>query len=210
MESKQIKDLFASDISRRIEEVIKVDQSDEQIVHDELVEYVRLPQKYRDKDFLREYYGNVEWAVRSIFNGYMGWFDGNATNLFPLGPRQEAERVAKLAGGRAVLLERAREALAGGDAQWAAQLCDHLLALDPRASAPKLIKADAQLAADKAETDFRLREAELARAIAALTAAETRLQHPVRLRHLGRVGLEIGPGAAQITTGVITKPDRVG
>jgi len=31
-----IKDLFASDISRRIEEVIKVDQADEQIIHEEL------------------------------------------------------------------------------------------------------------------------------------------------------------------------------
>ena len=35
-----IKDLFANDISRRIEEVIKVDQADEQIIRDELAEYV--------------------------------------------------------------------------------------------------------------------------------------------------------------------------
>ena len=35
-----VKDLFASDIHRRIEEVIKVDQNDEQIVQDEISEYV--------------------------------------------------------------------------------------------------------------------------------------------------------------------------
>ena len=35
-----IKGLFANDISRRIEEVIKVDQADEQIIRDELAEYV--------------------------------------------------------------------------------------------------------------------------------------------------------------------------
>ena len=40
MTAAAIKDLFASDISRRIEEVIKVDQADEQIIHDELAEYV--------------------------------------------------------------------------------------------------------------------------------------------------------------------------
>jgi len=40
MTAKQIKDLFANDISRRIEEVIKVDQADEQIIRDELGEYV--------------------------------------------------------------------------------------------------------------------------------------------------------------------------
>jgi hypothetical protein len=40
MTEQTIKDLFANDISRRIEEVIKVDQADEQIVRDELDEYV--------------------------------------------------------------------------------------------------------------------------------------------------------------------------
>ena len=40
MSGKTIKDLFANDISRRIEEVIKVDQADEQIIRDELAEYV--------------------------------------------------------------------------------------------------------------------------------------------------------------------------
>ncbi len=40
MTADTIKDLFASDIDRRIEEVIKVDQADETIIHDELAEYV--------------------------------------------------------------------------------------------------------------------------------------------------------------------------
>ena len=40
MAISKIADLFASDINRRIEEVIKVDQADEQIIHDEISEYV--------------------------------------------------------------------------------------------------------------------------------------------------------------------------
>ena len=40
MTATTIKALFANDISRRIEEVIKVDQADEQIIRDELAEYV--------------------------------------------------------------------------------------------------------------------------------------------------------------------------
>ena len=40
MTAATIKDLFANDISRRIEEVIKVDQADEQIIREELAEYV--------------------------------------------------------------------------------------------------------------------------------------------------------------------------
>lgn len=110
---------------------------------DMLVGYVKLPAELAEKDYLREYYGNVEWAVRAIFDGYLGWFDGNPSNLFPLPPEQEAKRMAKLAGGEAALLDLARQALADGDAQWSAQLCDHLLALDRQAREPKLIKADA-------------------------------------------------------------------
>jgi alkyl sulfatase BDS1-like metallo-beta-lactamase superfamily hydrolase len=110
---------------------------------DQLVEYVQLPSALADKDYLRPYYGDPEWAVRSIFAGYLGWFDGNPTNLFPLRPRQEAEHIARLAGGPDRLLEGARTALASGDAQWTAQLCDYLLALDFQVETVRRLKADA-------------------------------------------------------------------
>ena len=45
----QIKELFALDIERPIEEVIKVDQDDAQIVHDEISEYILT-------DAIREHY----------------------------------------------------------------------------------------------------------------------------------------------------------
>jgi alkyl sulfatase BDS1-like metallo-beta-lactamase superfamily hydrolase len=110
---------------------------------DELVDYVKLPERFRDKDHLRPYYGNPEWAVRSIFNGYLGWFDGNPSKLFPLSPEEEAKRIADLVGGSDAVFVKAKAAFEQGDYQWAAQLCDHLLALNPAAKNPKLIKADA-------------------------------------------------------------------
>ncbi len=110
---------------------------------DELVDYVKLPEELASKPYLQEFYGNVEWGVRSIFNGYLGWFDGNPTNLFSLAPKEEAERIATLAGGREALFGKARNALTKGDYQWAAELGDHLIALDPSSPEPKLLKADA-------------------------------------------------------------------
>lgn len=110
---------------------------------DELVEYVQLPENLASKDYLQPFYGHPEWGVRSVFNGYLGWFDGNATNLFRLSPKSEAERVAKLAGGPDKLLTSAREALAAKDNQWAAQLADHLLAIDADDKDAKQVKADA-------------------------------------------------------------------
>ncbi|VGO22588.1 alkyl sulfatase dimerization domain-containing protein [Pontiella sulfatireligans] len=108
---------------------------------DELVDYVKLPRKYSKKDSLKEYYGNVEWAVRSIFAGTLGWFDGNPTTLFSLPVKGESERMAALAGGQDKLELVACQALEKQDFQWAAQLCDHLISLDPKTAAPKLMKA---------------------------------------------------------------------
>jgi len=110
---------------------------------DELVDYVKLPEKYADKDYLKEYYGNVEWAVRSIFAGTLGWFDGNPTTLFSLPVKEEAQRMATLAGGRDKLEIAATQALENKDYQWAAQLSDHLIALDPEAKEAKRMKATA-------------------------------------------------------------------
>lgn len=110
---------------------------------DELVEYVKLPARLAEKDYLREYYGNVQWAVRQIFNAHLGWFDGNPTNLFSLSLKEEAVRMAKLAGGEEKLLQQAKQANNANDHQWAAQLADYLISLNPDNAEPKLIKAQA-------------------------------------------------------------------
>ena len=52
MKPDKIKELFASDVNRRIEEVIKVDQTDEDILHDEIREYVAT-------DSIRRYYTTI-------------------------------------------------------------------------------------------------------------------------------------------------------
>ena len=115
----------------------------------QLVDYVVLPEKYQTLDYLRPYYGNPEWAVRAIFSGYLGWFDGNATNLFPLSDRDEAERVAKMAGGQDKLGDLIAVAIVQKDYQWAAQLSDYLITLDPKNKSALLHKAYALTALAK-------------------------------------------------------------
>ncbi|MEP2774794.1 MAG: alkyl/aryl-sulfatase [Luteolibacter sp.] len=110
---------------------------------DQLVDYVELPDHLKNLDYLREYYGNIEWSVRAIFSGYLGWFDGNPTHMFSLPPEEEAKRMVKLAGGEDALRKAAENALQENDAQWCAQLCDHLLALNPADQPARSLKADA-------------------------------------------------------------------
>lgn len=110
---------------------------------DELVETVQLPPNLKANPFLEEYYGTVEWSVRSIFTGYLGWFDGNPTRLHPLSPGERAERMVRLAGGAGALRAEAAAALESGDAQWCAELTDHLIELDPEDDAAMVLRARA-------------------------------------------------------------------
>ena len=61
----------------------------------------------------------------------LGWFDGNPTNISRLSPREEARRFVDLAGGYDALLAKAKRACADEDHQWALELCDRLLTLQP-------------------------------------------------------------------------------
>lgn len=110
---------------------------------DELVEHVQLPERLANKEYLQPFYGHPDWGVRQTFSNYLGWFDGNASNLFPLPPKAEAEAIARLAGGKDKLRAAAEDALAEDDNQWAAQLADHLLAIDKDDAVARQVKADA-------------------------------------------------------------------
>ncbi len=110
---------------------------------DELVEYVQLPESLANDPQLTQYYGRVEWAVRNIFSGYLGWFDGNATTLRPLSPKVEAQNWVKLLGGEEKLVSATKDALKNGEYQWAAELSDRLLALQPDNKEYRQLKANA-------------------------------------------------------------------
>ena len=71
--AQPIKGLFANNIHRRIEEVIKVDQTDQEIIRDEIDEYVVT-------DAIRSYYTNIYEAYRETPNkpheGIAIWVSG--------------------------------------------------------------------------------------------------------------------------------------
>ena len=110
---------------------------------DELVETVKLPDELASNPYLREYYGTVEWSVRTIYDYYLGWFDGNATSLFPLSSTDRASRIAEMVGGVGPLLAVGHRALDDDDYQWAAEVADYVLSVEPDEREAQLLKADA-------------------------------------------------------------------
>jgi uncharacterized sulfatase len=110
---------------------------------DELVAHVKLPARLAESPYLQEHYGTVEWSVRAIYSDHLGWFDGNATHLFPLPENDRASRIVALAGGVPEMLSHAREALGKAEFRWAAELTDFVLAVDAANVEAKRLKAQA-------------------------------------------------------------------
>ncbi|MCA9142326.1 MAG: alkyl/aryl-sulfatase [Planctomycetaceae bacterium] len=93
---------------------------------DQLAHEVKLPEHLQDKPYLIQFYGSVPHAVRAIYTGLLGWYDGNPTTLNPLEPRLKAKKMAELAGGTQRLSAQMEAALAKNDYQWALELADHV------------------------------------------------------------------------------------
>ena len=110
---------------------------------DEIAEKIKLPESIADSPYLKEFYGTVRWSVKSIFNGYLGWFSGNPAELDPLSREEKAKRILNLAGDIDVMIDDLRLAVEKEDMQWALELSDYLIALDSFTEEVKDLRIDA-------------------------------------------------------------------
>lgn len=115
--ARRIEDLIARDLSRKIEEIIKVDQVDEQAVYTEITEYVAT-------DRLREHYRTVLNAIAEApaqpHEGTGVWISG----FFGSGKSSFAKNLGYVIADRTVLGQRAAELL---KAQLQDPLCASLI-----------------------------------------------------------------------------------
>ncbi len=95
---------------------------------DELARQVQLPPHLKSHPWLQEHYGRVSWSVRNIFNGYLGWFGGDATDLSPLPAAERAAALVDAMGGFDQTVSLIKKAVADGRYQWAAELASEVLA----------------------------------------------------------------------------------
>ncbi|MFT5578210.1 MAG: alkyl sulfatase BDS1-like metallo-beta-lactamase superfamily hydrolase [Paraglaciecola psychrophila] len=77
-----------------------------------------------------EGYGWISWSVRGIYQGYMGWFDGNPVNMYNQSAESIYPDLVKLAGGSDSVLKLAEEKLSSGDPVKSLRLADAALAAD--------------------------------------------------------------------------------
>lgn len=101
---------------------------------DEIASRLELPPHLARAPHLQEFYGRVDWSVRAIFSGTLGWFSGDPEDLTPVSKKRESELVARLAGGTDRLVTEIRTAMRGGEPEWALVLATHLKRLEHSAA----------------------------------------------------------------------------
>jgi len=142
--------------AEKIQEILTVYRDAIQFVHDQtlygmnkgltpdqLVETVKLPEHLRNHPYLKELYGTVEWGVRGIFTGYLGWFNGDSATLSPVTIKERAQGIMDIAGGEAAFKAKVVVAVQEGRYKWAAELANHILVLNPENVEIKELKAAA-------------------------------------------------------------------
>lgn len=123
------------------------------LLPDEVAATLRLPAHLAASPYLQEFYGRPGWSAKNIFNGNLGWYDGDPANLTPLPPLERSRRVAALAGGEPGLTRAIETAAQQGDHAWVLELTSHALRLDARNAAAKAARLAALKALGEAESN---------------------------------------------------------
>ncbi len=101
-----------------------------------------LPPEFTESH-VQGYYGTVSHNAKSVYNRYLGWYDGNPAHLDPLPPVEAATRYVEMMGGATDVLERARRFFEEGEYRWVAEVVNHVVFADPANAEARQLQADA-------------------------------------------------------------------
>jgi alkyl sulfatase BDS1-like metallo-beta-lactamase superfamily hydrolase len=102
-----------------------------------------IPVDVYDPPYTVPMYGTPFTTVPEFFTGWVSWFSGDATDLYPSVPAVKAARFVELMGGADAALDAAKSAHADGDHQFAAELAQLVVRAAPDNDDAKLVKAAA-------------------------------------------------------------------
>jgi alkyl sulfatase BDS1-like metallo-beta-lactamase superfamily hydrolase len=83
-----------------------------------------VPEKTLGKPYLLPMYDEPEFIVHNVWRQFGGWWDGAASRLKPAPDTAVGAEVAHLAGGPAVLINRAKHLADSGEMRLACHLAD--------------------------------------------------------------------------------------
>jgi alkyl sulfatase BDS1-like metallo-beta-lactamase superfamily hydrolase len=93
---------------------------------EEILHSFTWPDEFAQSPYLASIYGHPSFIVAGILRRYHGWYDGNASHLFPASTSEIATEIAALADP-ARILARARDLAAANQLQLALHLLDFII-----------------------------------------------------------------------------------
>ncbi|WP_444920038.1 alkyl/aryl-sulfatase [Microbulbifer sp. CnH-101-G] len=109
----------------------------------EIAEQLQLPETLSNAWANRGYYGTINVGAKAVYNRYLGYFDGNPANLYPLPQEEAALRYVEYMGGGEKIIKRAREDYSQGNYRWVAMVLKHLVFAEPKNQEARYLLADA-------------------------------------------------------------------
>ncbi|HVK52397.1 MAG TPA: alkyl sulfatase dimerization domain-containing protein [Pseudoxanthomonas sp.] len=109
----------------------------------EIAEMIKMPPELDNFWPNRGYYGTLKHNSRAIYQRYMGWYDGNPSDLDDLPPEPAAKKYVEYMGGEDAVLKRAQADFDKGEYRWVAEAVKHVVFANPNSVAGKQLLADA-------------------------------------------------------------------
>eukprot|EP00906_Rhabdomonas_costata_P002802 RCo004359 len=110
---------------------------------DDIANTLAFPEKIAKCWALRGYYGSLYHNVKATYVKYLGWYNGNPSQLHILPPIEAAKKYVRYMGGAEAVLKQAKEDYAKGEYRWVAEVAGRVVFADPTNTAARELEADA-------------------------------------------------------------------
>ena len=109
----------------------------------ELIYIVELPDYLKNHPWLQPRYGQIEWMVKGIYSGEVGWNIGDPTWFNTVTKEERGKNIIEGFGGINETIAKIKDAIVDGNYKWAAELATYFLYAHPDNEEAKLLKAQA-------------------------------------------------------------------
>lgn len=109
---------------------------------EEISEMITLPKELENNWATRGYYGTLRHNSRAVYQFYMGWYNGNPSDLNNLPQEMAAKKYMEFMGGEKNVLKMAQKSFDKGEYRWVAEVLKHAVFANPESAAAKSLLAD--------------------------------------------------------------------
>ncbi len=112
-------------------------------IGEEISEIIQFPDEIEYNWSTRGYYGTLRHNSRAVYQRYMGWYNGNPSDLNNLPPTNAAVMYVEYMGGERETIKKAQADFDVGKYRWVAEVMKHVVFANPQSKKGKALLADA-------------------------------------------------------------------